>query len=86
MRRTCMIDIVLSEIDGEVNIELKAEAMAADECLHRDYIPMVALEAETSHNIMARDDLLFKNLDAIENTLTVASFNNGGVNGDWFVD
>ena len=46
---------------------------------------MVALEAETNPNIMARDDLLFKNLDAIENTLTVASFAHDGVNGDWFV-
>ena len=43
-RRTCMIDIVLSEIDGLVNISLKAEALANNRCLHRDNIPTIALE------------------------------------------
>ena len=35
---------------------------------------------------MQRDDLFFKNLDALENTLTVATFWPQGVNGTWIVD
>ena len=34
---------------------------------------------------MKRDDLFFKNLEALESTLTIASFGEDGVLGDWVV-
>ena len=54
-------------------------------CLHRDVISSGKLEAEQDHDIMKRDNLFFKNLEALEFTLDVATFAEDGVKGTWIV-
>ena len=54
-------------------------------CLHRDVLKDVPLEEELDPKIKVRDDLFFKNLEALEHTLTVATFDEDGVKGDWMV-
>ncbi len=85
VRKTCQFNIVISERDGEVFFSLKANPLQGDLCLHRDEFPATQLEEETDELIMKRDDLFFKNLDAVEHTLTVATFEPSGVQGDWLV-
>lgn len=85
MRKTCMFEIVLSEVDGVVNIQYDADALAGDFCLHRDQIPTTPLQSEPRISIMKRDDMFFKNLESLESTLTVATFGEDGILGDWLV-
>ena len=85
MRKTCLIDVELQEVDGQVNIAMMADALAGGSCLHRDSLESATLEAETDIAIMERDDLFFSNLEAMESMLTVATFKDTGVEGTWFV-
>ena len=85
MRKTCLIDIELQEVDGQVNIAMMADPLAGGSCLHRDSLESATLEAETDTAIMERDDLFFTNLEALESMLTVATFKDTGVEGTWFV-
>ena len=85
MRKTCLLDIELQEVDGEVNIAMMADPLAGGACLHRDSLESATLEAETDIEIMKRDDLFFTNLEAMESMLTVATFKETGVGGTWFV-
>ena len=72
-RKTCMFIVQLTEEDGKVFIELKADPLAGSQCLHRDYLE-VTMEEETNMDTMIRDDRFFKNLESLESTLTVATF------------
>ena len=84
-RHTCMFEIELYEEQGKVKINMKASPLSGTFCLHRDTLPAVVLEEEADPKIIERDDMFFKNLEALEYTLTVASFEQSGVRGDWFV-
>lgn len=59
--------------------------LAGEHCLHKDEIIRTKLEKETDVNIMVRDDIYFKNLEAVEKVLTVASFREEGIRGTWLV-
>jgi len=84
-RQTCMVEVLLAQKEGQVVINLSARALNGDHCLHRDTLANVVLEEEKDPRILKRDDLFFKNLDALEYTLTVATFDEHGVEGDWLV-
>jgi len=86
LRKTCNFDVFVSERDGDLHLEMKAKPLEGTECLHRDTFPATIMEEETDELIMKRDDLFFKNLDAIEHTFTVAAFDKKGVRGDWLVN
>ena len=45
----------------------------------------MAFEQELDPKIVKRDDLFLKNLEALEHTLTMATFDEAGVPGDWIV-
>ena len=61
MRKTCMFEILLTEKNNIVNIELKADTLSGngEKCLHRDMIPKTPLEEEKSMTTIVRDDLWF---------------------------
>lgn len=54
-------------------------------CLHRDVISSGKLEREEDNEIIKRDNLFLKNLEALETTLDVATFAEDGVEGTWIV-
>ena len=69
-----------------VHIEMKADSLSSGYCLHRDHVPAIGLEEEENEATMKRDDLFLKNMEAIESTLTVATFGENGIKGDWLVN
>jgi hypothetical protein len=79
VRKTCAFSITISERDGEVHFSLSTKPLNGDLCLHRDEFPALQLQEETDELIMQRDDMFFKNLDAVEHTLTAATFDPKGV-------
>lgn len=80
-----MFEIMLQWKNGKLNVHLSAEPVMGSWCLHRDILKDVPLEEELDPKIKVRDDLFFKNLEALEHTLTVATFDEDGVKGDWMV-
>lgn len=85
MKKTCMFEINLREFKGVMDIELTAAPLAGELCLHKDEITRFKLEKETNVDIMVRDNIYFKNLEAVEHVLTVASFREEGIQGTWLV-
>lgn len=73
-RTTCQFEMQLTEKNGEVYIEFRATPLYGSQCLHRDVLKATALEAETDEYILSRDNIFFKNIEALESTLTVATF------------
>ena len=84
-RKTCLFNIQLTEKDEQVHIELIADPLAGSQCLHRDKLEVTPLEEEKDMATMIRDDRFFKNLESLESTLTVATFDYQGVQGTWKV-
>ena len=64
---------------------MHASPLAGEQCLHRDNLEVTSLQEEIDLDIMQRDNLFFKNLEALESTLTVATFDEQGVAGTWKV-
>ena len=75
----------MTQKGNKVTIEMHASPLAGEQCLHRDNLEVTSLQEEIDLDIMQRDNLFFKNLEALESTLTVATFDEQGVAGTWKV-
>ena len=80
-----MFNINLYEKQGLVYIAMTADPLTGEFCLHRDEMSDIALLEEHREDIKLRDELFFKNMEALEHTLTKATFFEEGVRGDWIV-
>lgn len=84
-RLACIGWMSLKEENERIIFEMEATAVAGGSCLHRDSVANVVLQEETDADIKIRDDLFFKNLAALESTLTLGVFNKKGIEGHWQV-
>ena len=86
LRKTCHMWMQLWEDGaGRVKMELETSSLVDGDCIHRDKIESMVLEEEKDQSLIAKDNLFFKNLEAIESVLTIASFDEQGVAGTWKV-
>ena len=86
-RKTCKFDVVIAQVsqtNTTVNLEMFVDPVADTPCLHRDRFS-VALWEETEKSLIRRDNLFMSNLEALESTLTEATFRDQGVDGTWYV-
>jgi len=80
-----MFNIHLEEKLGLLHIAMTADPLTGAFCLHRDEMKDIVLREEVNEEVKLRDELFFKNMEALEHTLTLATFYEEGVRGDWIV-